>query len=53
VYELGARPSCVVGREAELLGEIRGDNLGSKASSNAPITTKEQNSLRPDFFQAF
>jgi hypothetical protein len=53
VYELGAGPSCVVGREAELLGKIGGGNLGGKASSNVLITTEGQNSLRPDFFQAF
>jgi hypothetical protein len=53
VYELGAEPSCVVKHEAKLLSKIGGGNLGGKASFNVPITTKEQNSLRPDFFQAF
>jgi hypothetical protein len=50
VYKLGVGPSCIIGREAELLGEIGGGNLGSKVSSNVLIIIKGQNSLRPDFF---
>jgi hypothetical protein len=50
VYKLGVKPPCVVGRKAELLSKIKGSNSGGKASFNVPITTKRQNSLRPDFF---
>jgi hypothetical protein len=53
VYKLDTGPFCVVKREAELLSKIRGSNLDNKTSFNTLITTKEQNGLRPDFFQPF